>query len=118
MLDYRNIEEELDLILSTTEKELDQVYKEKETLKEIEKDILKTGSTYLKNETLNLSQIKKDLTQIENLNENMKYLKFYESLNQIENEKAYLKKLDLINKIVSFIKLKKLTKKEFRIKSN
>jgi len=102
MLEYRNIEEELNFILSTVEKELDQVYNEKETLKIIEKDILKTEITELpKKKIFTLNQIKSDLTQIENLNESLKYLRFYESISQIQNEKEWIIKLDLINKSVS-----------------
>lgn len=103
MLDYKNIEEELDLILATVEKDLDQVNKEKESLKIIEKDILEINDESLKNISYSLKDIKEDLSNVENLNKNLKYIEFYQALNKIESEKDYLNKLDLINKIVRLI---------------
>ncbi len=103
MLEYKHIEEELDFFLSAVERGLEEVNKEKEILKIIEGKILKTedNNSELKNKSISFKESKANLTQIENIDVNLKYFKFYEALNQIENEKQYLKKLDLINDIVS-----------------
>jgi len=102
MLDYKNIEDELDNLLFTTEKNLDNLNSEIENIKIIEKDLTNINIDNTTINPLTLSELKNDLNQIDEINENLKYLNYYQALFQIEDEKKYYNKLDLINKLVCY----------------
>lgn len=103
MLEYKNIEDELDSLLFTTEKDLDKINTEIENIKIIEKDLLNINHENKIKNPLILSELKNNLNQREEIYENLKYLKYYQALFKLEEEKKYYTKLDIINKLVIYL---------------
>ncbi len=98
MLELKNLEDELEEIIFSRETDIEKLKIEIENMKIIEKDLFEYNNTA--NNPLTLSKMKNNLNNIQEINVNFEYYKYYQLLSHIENEKEYFTKLDHIKKIV------------------
>ena len=106
MLDYKNIEDDLEIYLNSIEKEINIINENKENLIIIQNEL---NINKINIKTLNLQEFRMEIENYRNLNENIEYLEFYQSLIKLDDKKINEEtKLNQLNNLTLIVRIKNL----------